>query len=139
MIYATAADFVAYFGEDEAIELTNLDAPSGATVIAGILAINLELASAEIDDYLPPALRAASANNKRMCLDITRYKLDRNAQREDVRQRYEDVIKRLEDIAKAAKEDEGEPTALDAGYSVTLAFGVSDAPATMYRESATLF
>lgn len=100
-IYATKEDFTNYFGEREAIELTNHESPDATTVNDSIISLNLEFASAEIDGYLPAHLQGvATANLKRMCLEITRYKLDKNRQREDVRQRYEDVIEQLKTLAK---------------------------------------
>lgn len=141
-VYATAADFVAYFGTAEAIELTNLEDPNATTVSSAILTANLELASAEIDDYLLPAQRVPSANFKRMTLEITRYKLDRNRQREDVRQRYEDVIKRLEAIEEESRSGDGDlPQLADDTYTTTIAYGVNPAtalPAT-YANSIQLF
>jgi phage gp36-like protein len=104
-MYASIANFVAYFGNAEAVELSNLDGdPASIVINNGILEFNLRLASAEIDGFLPRSVisNASADNLMRLCLDITRYKLDKNRQREDVRLRYEDAIRQLEAMASGS-------------------------------------
>ena len=101
--YATEAQFIEAFGQQETIELTNLENPAANSVNSIVLVAALVYASGLIDSYLsgrytlplstiPEVLIA-------LCLDIARYRLGHNAQEEDVRKRYEDALKMLRDIA----------------------------------------
>lgn len=103
MAYATIAQFIEAFGELEAIELSNLDDPAIVVIENPVLERALTDSSAEMDSYLwryelpfnsiPQPLIGC-------CLDITRHRLDRLREREDVRKRYEDWKKWLEQVAK---------------------------------------
>jgi phage gp36-like protein len=104
MVYATQADFVEAFREQEAIMLTNLDNPNGVAINPVPLEKALADASALIDSYcgsryLLPLNPIPTVAN-RYCLDIARYMLDRIRSREDVRTRYEDAIKFFEKVCK---------------------------------------
>lgn len=97
MSYATAADFIAAFGEPEATLLTNLDFPTATAPNLVSLNKGLDDATATIDAYVGTRyllpLNPLPTVVNRYCLDIARYMLDRVRSREDVRLRYEDAIK----------------------------------------------
>src|SRR6478672_13218869 len=104
MIYATEQDIVDAFGEEEFIQLTNLEAPAAIAINSTVLGKALTNASAEIDAYLqgryvlPPT--TVPTVLIQICCDIVRYRLDKNRLREDVRQRFEDAIAFLKNVAK---------------------------------------
>jgi phage gp36-like protein len=105
MIYATVADFVSAFGEEETIELSNLDDPAAEDIEELVIDAALETASADIDSYLRSAGYALPLTELPRvlvgrCNDIARYKLDRNRTREEVRLRYLDAMAWLKDLAK---------------------------------------
>jgi len=109
MTYAVLTDFVNTFGEKEMIALTNLRTPSANTVNSDSLSYNQQKAFALINGYISNC--AAVAANMPFSapylvlligyeLDITRYFLDLNKPREDVKQRYDDAIRDLKAIGK---------------------------------------
>jgi phage gp36-like protein len=105
MAYATVDEFETRFGVTETIELTNLEDPLAESPDLDVLEQALELASEEIDGYLWAASYALPLASpplilREWCLDIARYKLDRNANREDVRRRYDDAIAWFKGLAK---------------------------------------
>jgi len=99
--YATVADLVARYGEQELVQLTDR---TGAGVInAAVAGRALADAEAEINGYLavrhtlplasvPPLLA-------RIACDIARYRLWDDRASEEVRMRYEDARRVLEAIA----------------------------------------
>ena len=105
MAYATVEEFETRFDVTETIELTNLEDPLAESPDLDVLEQALDLASEEIDGYLWAASYALPLSSpplilREWCLDIARYKLDRNANREDVRRRYDDAIAWLKGLAK---------------------------------------
>lgn len=104
MSYATTEQFVTAFS-NEAVELTNLDNPAAEEVDIPKLQQALDAATAEIDLYLQVqyALPLPAENIppllSQWCVDITRYRLDRNQPADDVRDRYDDAIKALRRVA----------------------------------------
>jgi phage gp36-like protein len=105
MAYATVDEFETRFGATETIELTNLEDPLAESPDLDVLEQALDLASEEIDGYLWAASYALPLTSpplilREWCLDVARYKLDRNANREDVRRRYDDAIAWLKGLAK---------------------------------------
>ncbi|MBE9102763.1 gp436 family protein [Vacuolonema iberomarrocanum] len=105
MAYATVAQFVEAFTEEEAIALSNLSDASAQQVDATVLNRALNDASATIDSYLGqrytlPLPEAIPNVLIRCCLNITRYLLDSFNPREDVRKRYEDELRWLEKLAR---------------------------------------
>jgi phage gp36-like protein len=103
MTYADVQDMVDKFGISEMISLSNIDNPAAVAVNDPIVLENLTDSSAEIDGYVSAryALPLPSVPGvlKSACLDMTRYRLDKNFQREDVRKRYEDWIRFLKDVS----------------------------------------
>lgn len=104
-MYATVADFIAAFGEEEAIALSNLDDASVETIDSSVIIAALRAASADLDSYLKSAgyglpLAEIPAVLVDRTVNIARYKLDRNRAREEVRQRYLDAIFWCKDLAK---------------------------------------
>lgn len=104
MSYATTDDFIAYFGEDEARELTNLDDAMAIDVNGVLLQKALDHATAEVNVYLAsnytlPLISVPSILVYDTC-EIARFRLDRYKTREDVTERYDKVIQRLRDISK---------------------------------------
>lgn len=104
--YASTDEYVAAFGEREAIRTSAIDNPSATAVDESRLQVALDDASDEIDSYLNERYNVADirANTPRrlvrICLDIARYTLTKNRPPEDYRQRYEDAIAWLKDVAK---------------------------------------
>lgn len=101
MSYCTLAGFTAAF-PGEVVALTNLDDPAATTTDETELQQALDAATAEIDLYLARRytlpLSTVPEVLVQFCVDIARYRLDRNQPDEDVRQRYEDAIRALERI-----------------------------------------
>lgn len=104
MSYATPADFIAYFGEQESLELTNLSDPMGAGINVNLLQLHLNYATAEIDGYIAGNYTLPLATTPQIlvyhCCDIARYRMDIYKSREDVVDRYERAIAYLRDVAK---------------------------------------
>jgi phage gp36-like protein len=105
MSYATPADFILAFGNDEAVEITNLDNPTASTVDTPKLQRALDDATSEIDSYVLAAsyslpLASVPIVLREKCNDIARYRLDKWRNREDVRRRYEDALLWLQNLAK---------------------------------------
>ena len=100
MPYATAADLVARFGEEELVQLAD---PQGTGAWdAGIVNQALADASAEMDAYLAERYAVpvpASDLVVRICCDIARYRLWEDRASDEVRRRYEDAVRMLRDIA----------------------------------------
>jgi len=103
MAYITEQDLIDLFGEEEIIELSNLDNPNATTVnsarVAAAIAWSEDIFHSYAASYYvipitsttgptPPVVRG-------ILLDLTRYQLDSNRPREDVRVRYEDDLKWL--------------------------------------------
>lgn len=111
MAYITEQDLIDLFGEEEIIDLSNLDNPNATTVNS----VRVTAAIAQSEDILhtyasayysiplvpidstvpiaPPSVRG-------ILLDHARYHLDINRPREDVRVRYEDGLEWLLLLAK---------------------------------------
>lgn len=111
MNYATVADFIEAFGQDETIALSNLDDPMIQVVNEAIIQRRLEDATAEINSYLQAAgytlpLPSVPVMLRNICCEIARYYLDRLRMREDVDTRYKRAIDYLKDIV-AGKADLG--------------------------------
>lgn len=122
MSYATKANMISAFGEDEVIALT--DRSNAFVIDDAVLAAALAEADAEIDPYLaghyvlPPASVPAVLVGK--ACDITRYRLSGAGVTETdiVRMRYTDAIKFLDKVAAGKL-----PLALDALGGVPVATG----------------
>ena len=104
MAYATEQQFIDQFGQQETIQLTNLEDPSAVAVNSTVLQAGLDRATEEINSYLAQRytlpLVSLPVTLTQACLDIARYRLDNNVAREDVRERYEDALKWLLLLAK---------------------------------------
>ncbi|MCR6497085.1 DUF1320 family protein [Thermomonas sp. S9] len=102
MAYATLADLITRYGEDEIAQRT--DRTGSGVVDAAVAQRALDDAQAEIDGYIAsryklplPTVPAALA---RIACDIARYRLWEDVASDEVRRRYEDARKLLEAIAK---------------------------------------
>lgn len=101
-VYASSAQMVARFGEDELVSLTDRDGTAGA-IVARVLDVALNDATALINGYLagrytlplptPPAML------ERLCCDIARYGLYDNGASEQVSKRFDDAVRFLEKVA----------------------------------------
>lgn len=102
MAYATLADLIARFGEEEITQRT--DRVNAGTPDAAIAARALDDASAEIDGYLATRyqlpLPTVPAMLARIACDIARYRLWEDLASPEVRQRYEDARRLLESISR---------------------------------------
>jgi phage gp36-like protein len=110
-MYATVAQFIEKFGEQEAIELSNIASwKSGNskleikdTVIAGAI----EVVGPEIDGYIGtryqlPLPQPYPSLVTQLALDLARYRLDLLKPREDVIEAAKRAYKQLEQIAKGS-------------------------------------
>lgn len=101
MPYATQADLVTRFGEQELIEQT--DRVACASIDPAVVARVLDDASAIIDGYLAGRyvlpLDTVPALLVSLCGDLARYALYADAAPDIVRDRQKDAISRLKDIA----------------------------------------
>ncbi|WP_375591719.1 gp436 family protein [Chitiniphilus eburneus] len=102
-MYATPAQWIAQFGEKEAVSLT--DRAYAGVPDEVLLADALERASAEIDGYLggryAVPLTPAPPILANYCGDIARYRLcgAGSPATEEIRQRYRDAVRFLEHVA----------------------------------------
>lgn len=105
MGYATLADLVARFGEQELIQLTNRDAPGTGPVVGAVAAEALADAESEVNSYLASRYTLPLAEVPRVLVritsDIARYGLYGATAGADevVTQRYQDAIKFLRDVS----------------------------------------
>jgi len=103
-MYVTQQDMIDAFGNQELLELTNLDDPSAVQINQINLNRALEDANSTIDSFLRNRytlpLEQPPKSLTRVGCDLARYWLDRYQKREDVRQRYEDAMAFLKDIFK---------------------------------------
>ena len=118
MPYATLADLISRFGEQELIEQT--DRVSGVNVDVAIVARELDYASAVIDGYLAARyalpLPAVPDLLVGLCCDLVRYALYTDAAPDIVRDRYRDAAARLRDISTGAiKLDAATPSVASSG------------------------
>lgn len=125
MAYASPADLVARFGEQQLLAVADRD--QIGELHAAVLAAALADADQEIDAYLATRYRlplaAVPGRIKAAACDIAFYRLHPAAQPEDVRRRYADAIAFLRDLAagKAALDlAGGQPQAAEGG-TATLA------------------
>lgn len=139
MKFAQVADFIAAFGEEEALALTRLDEPNADEIRPELIERALQQASDEAGSYVAGAgyclpLAVSPAVLVQRTLDIARYRMEHIEPRDDVRKRYEDAISWLLKLSKgmvslgipkgldpAADEIEGmaEPLYYTAGRSMT--------------------
>jgi phage gp36-like protein len=99
-MYCTPDDLITRFGEDELIQLTDMQNAGQMDMDV----INTAIADAEsiIDGYISaryPNLNPVPNSIKRMAADIARYQLYDDIAVEHVEKRYNTAIKTLKDIA----------------------------------------
>ena len=101
MPYATQADMVTRFGEEELAQLT--DRVNGEVIDASVLTRAIEDAETEINGYLAKRyslpLNSTPPILQRLACDVARYYLHDDRVTEQVRNRYTDVVKLLRSIA----------------------------------------
>lgn len=103
MTYATQANMITRFGEEEVIALT--DRANLGAVDEAVLAGALVEADAEIDPYLAPRHKLPLASVPKIltgfACDIARYRLCGAGvtETEEIRNRYKDAVKFLEAVA----------------------------------------
>lgn len=102
MAYATLADLVARYGEEEVKQRT--DRTGAGAIDAAVAQRALDDATAEIDGYLASRytlpLPTVPAHLARIACAIARYRLWEDLASERVRQDYEDAVKLLAAIAR---------------------------------------
>lgn len=103
MPYATQAQMIARFGEQELIQLTDRDGLLGA-IVATVLDAALLDADEEIDSYLRgvralPLVAPIPERLVRVACDLARYHLYDDHAPEGVRTRYQDGVRWLRDVA----------------------------------------
>ncbi len=103
-MYATRADMILAYGEDELIQLTDRGDPATDEIDDAILAAALAEAGAEIDGYVGRVvdlpLDAVPAILRRLAVVITRYRLSTDISDGRVRLDYEDALDTLTKISK---------------------------------------
>lgn len=99
MMYASLADLVARFGEDEVAQISNR--AGGHTVNGPVAQQALEDASAEVDGYVGTRYRFADSPPLlvRITCDLARYRLYDDAVPDEIRNRYLDAVRVLRAIA----------------------------------------
>jgi phage gp36-like protein len=105
--YATTQEFIQAFGEQEAIQLSNLDDPLGDVVDALHIDQALQDASEEVNSYVrsryvTPIIDPPRAL-KRWVLDIARYLLHRYDPTDVVQKNYEAALKFLREVRDGKK------------------------------------
>lgn len=103
MLYASAEQMLARFGESELIALTDRDGAAGGIVTA-VLDTALSDASALIDGYLAGRYALPLATPPvaltRLCCDMARYGLYDDQANEQVSQRNSDAVRFLEKVSE---------------------------------------
>jgi phage gp36-like protein len=103
VIYATVADLIAAFSQDEILELSNIDYPDATTINNAVVERAIEDAQAQIDTYLETRYRTPLAVVpiviRNYTCDLARYILDKNRPREEVTRRRDLVFYYLKDVA----------------------------------------
>jgi phage gp36-like protein len=103
MSYATKANMIARFGENEVIALT--DRANLGVIDDAVLASALAEADAEIDPYLAPRHQLPLASVPKIltgyACDIARYRLcgANVSETEAIRNRYKDAVRFLENVS----------------------------------------
>jgi phage gp36-like protein len=104
MAYASVQDMIVKFGLQEVKELSNLDDPMAEVVNEAIVTRALDDVSARMNGWIASRYDLSKVGDsevlKAACLDMARYELDKNLQREDVRLRYEDWRDWFRDLAR---------------------------------------
>ncbi|WP_343294105.1 gp436 family protein [Ferrimonas balearica] len=104
-MYASQADMVQRFGEQELLELTDRDGSQHA-IVAAVLEGALSDASALIDGYLagryPLPLSSVPRVLVALCCDLARYALYDERASEQIEKRKTDALRFLEQLAKGA-------------------------------------
>lgn len=101
--YATVADLVAAFSQDEILELSNIDYPDATTINNAVCLRAIGDAQAQINSYLAVRYRTPLSVIpeivRNYTCDLARYILDKNKPREEVTRRRDLVFYWLKDIA----------------------------------------
>ncbi|MCC5636319.1 DUF1320 domain-containing protein [Nostoc sp. CHAB 5844] len=103
MSYATAADMIAAFSEQEILELSNIDYPDATTINQNVVNRAIADAQAQLDSYLAvrykvPLVVVPAVLRNYTC-DVARYILDKDKPREEVSRRRDLVFYYLKDLA----------------------------------------
>ncbi|MCH4295571.1 DUF1320 domain-containing protein [Shewanella sp. 3B26] len=103
-MYATAADMVSRFGEQDLVLLTEREDSTPGAINQPVLEQALTDASAEIDSYLAGRYQLPLAQAPevliRSCCDVARYLLLGDRAPEQVEKRYQAVVKWLTLVSK---------------------------------------
>lgn len=106
--HGTPEGFARAFSQQELDALSLLDDPTSDQVNYARITENLQIATGVINSYMPPNYQQlASVDGKvleHICYEIARWFLDKNMQRESVKDRYEAALKLLEKLAKDAQD-----------------------------------
>jgi phage gp36-like protein len=105
--YATTQDFIQAFGEQEAIQLSNLDNPMGDVVDANHIDQALQDASEEVNSYVRSRYATPISDPpralKRWVMDIARYLLHRYDPTDTVKKNHEDALRFLREVRDGKK------------------------------------
>ena len=97
---ASPDDFIVAYGLKEAIQLTNIDDASAASVNVAKLRMAIQDANSLIDSYIEQSGKAGmvliTSNRRRTALIVARYYLDTVRRREDVRADYDSCLKQMQ-------------------------------------------
>jgi phage gp36-like protein len=102
--YATLADLIARFGEQELVQLTNRDNPGDGLVVTEVADEALADAESEVNSYLASRYALPLVEVPRVLVrvtcDVARYGLYGSVSADDtVKERYQDAIKFLRDVS----------------------------------------
>jgi phage gp36-like protein len=135
MPYATQADMVTRYGEEELAQLT--DRVNGEVIDESVLTRAIEDAENEINGYLAKRYNLPLTSTppilQRLACDVARYYLHDDRVTEQVRNRYTDVIRLLKSIAQGEVMLEGASALAANQVSVNGAMVTAPSRPTVFR------
>lgn len=104
MPYATVADMIAAFSEEEILQLSNIDYPEATTINEDVVNRAIADAAAQLDSYLAtryqvPLSDPVPAIIRNYTCDVARYLLDKDRPRDEVTRRRDLVFYYLKDLS----------------------------------------
>lgn len=104
MPYATVADMIAAFSQEEVLQLSNIDYPEATTINEDVVNRAISDAAAQIDGYLAtryavPLADPVPAIIRNHTCDVARWLLDKDRPRDEVTRRRDLVFYYLKDLS----------------------------------------
>ncbi|NCJ05203.1 DUF1320 domain-containing protein [Synechococcales cyanobacterium C] len=135
MSYLDASEWINFYGEDEALMVTQLDNPAATEINAALIEQALSDASEEANGYLRSRYSIPVEPTRalqRWVAQIARYMLNRYSPPEIVRKDYEDAMRSLREVAKGQKN-------LGIETATSQPAGILGAPELVKRRGGGLF